>query len=400
MADEEQVKRLKQGVPGWNEWLAANDQTLVDLSYADLSRANLSGANLHGADLGNANLSGANLHGADLGNANLDGANLHGARLGGANLSNANLGNANLSFANLTSADLSGANLRNANLGGANLDGANLGGANLSGANLRNANLGGANLDGANLGGANLNGANLGDANLSGADLSRASLNGANLEKAELGETVFANVDLSGVTGLETCAHKGPSTIDHRTLQKSGQLPLAFLRGVGLPDNLIEYLPSLLNQAIQHYSCFISYSAKDQEFAERLHADLQNKGVRCWFAPHDLRIGKKILDEIDAAIRLRDRVLLILSEHAIKSDWVEDEVTAGFEEERKRGEEVLFPVRLDEMVLNTKEAWASKLRARLIGDFTRWKDHDAYKQSFERVLRDLTIKNPQKPQVQ
>jgi hypothetical protein len=43
------------------------------------------------------------------------------------------------------------------------------------------------------------------------------------------------------------------------------------------------------NQAFQHYSCFISYSAKDQEFAERLHADLQNKGVRCWFAPHDLK---------------------------------------------------------------------------------------------------------------
>ena len=130
---------------------------------------------------------------------------------------------------------------------------------------------------------------------------------------------------------------------------------------------------------------------KDQEFADRLYADLQNKGVRCWFAPHDMRIGKKILDEIDAAIRLRDRVLLILSEHSINSDWVEDEVTAGFEEERKRGEEVLFPVRLDEMVMNTKEAWASKLRARLIGDFTRWKDHDAYKKSFERVVRDLTI---------
>jgi hypothetical protein len=29
-----------------------------------------------------------------------------------------------------------------------------------------------------------------------------------------------------------------------------------------LPDNLIDYLPSLLNQAIQDYSCFIRYSAK------------------------------------------------------------------------------------------------------------------------------------------
>jgi hypothetical protein len=56
---------------------------------------------------------------------------------------------------------------------------------------------------------------------------------------------------------------------------------------------LINYLPSLLNQPIQFYSCFISYSSKDQKFADRLHADLQNKGVRCWFAPHDMAIGAR-----------------------------------------------------------------------------------------------------------
>ena len=121
-----------------------------------------------------------------------------------------------------------------------------------------------------------------------------------------------------------------PSIVDFQTLKNSDPLPLAFLRGVGLPDNLIDYLPSLLNQPIQFYSCFISYSSKDQEFAERLHADLQNKGVRCWFAPHDMPIGAKIIDAIDEAIRLRDKVLLILSEDAIASDWVEDEVTNGF----------------------------------------------------------------------
>jgi hypothetical protein len=256
---------------------------------------------------------------------------------------------------------------------------------------LRSATLRRAHLGDADLRRADLSHADLRDANLGAAILSDANLRGADLTKATLVGTVFANVSLTNVIGLETCIHHAPSSIDHRTLQESGPLPLSFLRGVGLPDNLIDYLPSLLKQAIQHYSCFISYSTKDQEFAERLHADLQNKGVRCWFAPHDLRIGKKILDAIDAAIRLRDRVLLILSEHSINSDWVEDEVTAGFEEERKRGEEVLFPIRLDDTVMKTKEAWAAKLRARLIGDFQHWKDHDAYTRSFERVVRDLTI---------
>ena len=191
---------------------------------------------------------------------------------------------------------------------------------------------------------------------------------------------------------MDTCEHHGPSSIDHRTLEKSPNLPLAFLRGVGLPDRLIDYLPSLLNQPIQFYSCFISYSAKDQDVAERLHADLQNKGVRCWFAPHDLPIGAKILDGIDEAIRLRDKVLLILSEHSIKSDWVEDEVTTAFEEERKRGQPMLFPIRLDDTVMTTRQRLGLRSFARAIsaisgtGRITR-----SIMKSLERVLRDLSV---------
>ena len=166
----------------------------------------------------------------------------------------------------------------------------------------------------------------------------------------------------------------------------------ARVSSVGVPNNFIEYLPSLLNQAIQHYSCFISYSAKDQEFAEHLHSDLQNTGVRCWFAPHDLPIGSKTWDAIDEAIKLRDKLLLILSKNSIESDWVEDEVQKAFAEERHRKELVLFPVRIDDAVMETPEPWARKLRdQRNVGDFRRWKDHDAYTQSFERVVRDLTI---------
>jgi hypothetical protein len=158
---------------------------------------------------------------------------------------------------------------------------------------------------------------------------------------------------------------------------------------VGLPDQFIEYLPSLLGQAIQYYSCFISYSSKDQDFAERIHADLQNHGVRCWFAPHDLSIGEDILDGLDAAVRVRDKVLLVLSESSIGSRWVKKEVTTAFDEEDRRKSTVLFPVRVDDAVIETKEAWAAQLRRRNIGDFRHWRDHDGYKRTFERVLRDL-----------
>jgi hypothetical protein len=348
MANKEHLRRLAQGLQKWNAWRLESKYSPVDLSGADLTTIDLSNFQLMRANLSKVDLYGANLGQANLRSAKLSSANLSEVGLIGADLSGANLSHADLHYANLTSADLSDAYLIDANLGHAN---------------LTNANLNGAKLSGANMGG------------------------------AALFETIIANVDLSNVSGLEECHHRGPSVLDHRTLQKSNQLPLAFLRGAGLPDKLISYLPSLFTQSIQYYSCFISYSTKDEQFANRIHADLQNKGVRCWFAPHDLPVGAKILDAIDTAIRLRDKVLLILSKNSIASDWVEDEVKKALEEERMRTPKqiLLFPIRIDNAVMNTTEAWAGLLRRdRNIGDFRLWKQHDAYQASFERALRDLT----------
>jgi uncharacterized protein YjbI with pentapeptide repeats len=373
MASDEHVALLKQGVAAWNEWRLKNP------------RPNLSGVNLGGADLREVNLRGADLSGANLGKANLSGADFSGASLREAYLRGADLRGADLRGASLGAANLRGAHLMDANLRRSMLWEANLRGANLRGANLMEANLREANLSEAYLRGAHLRGADLSLAFLSGAHLGGANLTGANLFS-----TVFVDTNLTDVIGLETCNHDGPSIIDHRTLERSPSLPLSFLRGVGLPDNFI----ALLNQAVQHYSCFISYSTKDQEFAERLHADLQNKGVRCWFAPHDLPVDAKTWDAIGKAIELHDKVLLVLSQNSVDSDWVEDEVQKAFANERDRKQLVLFPVRIDDAVMKTPEPWARKLRdQRNIGDFRRWKDHDAYKESLERVLRDLTIRS-------
>jgi len=140
----------------------------------------------------------------------------------------------------------------------------------------------------------------------------------------------------------------------------------------------------------QYYTCFMSYSSKDQAFAERLRDDLQGAGVRCWFAPEDMKIGDRIRPTIEQSIRSYDKLLIVLSEHSIDSDWVEKEVETAFEEERKRKTTILFPIRLDSAVMDTDPAWAADIRrTRHIGDFTNWKDHDAYQKAFDRLLRDL-----------
>src|SRR5262249_34697844 len=152
------------------------------------------------------------------------------------------------------------------------------------------------------------------------ADLSRTNFVHTNLSnvdftKAEIGWTTFGAVDLSYAKGLDKIHHCGPSTVGIDTAYLSkGNIPEVFLRGTGAPNDFISFVKSLVTQPLQFYSCFISYSSKDQIFAERLHADLQNEGVRCWFAPDDLKIGDKILSNIDESIRKHDKFLLILSQ--------------------------------------------------------------------------------------
>jgi len=188
--------------------------------------------------------------------------------------------------------------------------------------------------------------------------------------------------------------HRGPSPLSIKTIYLSeGDIPEVFLRGAGVPDAFITYVRSLVVRPIDYYTCFISYSSKDDPFARRLYADLQSHGVRCWFAPEDMKIGDRIRHHIDESIRLYDKLLLVLSEHSVRSRWVEHEVEMALAKEGKSNRRVLFPIRLDEAIIEIdQDGWPSEVRhTRHIGDFTRWKQHDDYQQAFERLLRDLQV---------
>jgi TIR domain/Pentapeptide repeats (8 copies) len=266
-------------------------------------------------------------------------------------------------------------------LSSANLSGADLSSANLSFAGLSNADFLAANLSNVNLSATILNRTVFYASNLSNVDLS-----GANLSNV-----VFGYVDLSTAKGLETVSHLAPSTIGIDTIYRSqGTIPEAFLKGAGVDDIFITYIRSLAGKPIEYYSCFISYSSKDDAFARRLHADLQSHNVRCWFAPEDLKWGERIRTGIDEAIRLHDKLLLVLSKSSVASGWVEREVKTALAKERKENRTVLFPVRVDRAVFESPFDWATEIRhERNIGDFTRWKDHDNYQKAFTRLLRDL-----------
>ena len=353
MDRDEALKLLKGGEEGIREW---NDRRRAHEAIPNLIRADLTGANLIQSDLTGATLIQSNLSGADL--------------------SGANLGDANLFPSNL-----SGANLSGANLSGANFGGTLLGGAKFSGVGLRGAKLSGVDLTGAKLIDVDLTGADLGD--------------------ALCGATIFADVDLSEVRGLDSIRHRGPSTIGIDTLFLSkGKIPEGFLRGCGVPDALIVQQRALVGamEPIQFYSCFISYSTKNQDFAERLHSKMRDMGLRVWFAPEDVQGGKKLHEQIDEAIRVYDKLLLVLSPESMNSEWVRTEIRKARKAEIKEGKRKLFPIRLVDF--NKIREWECfdadsgkdlgvEIREFFIPDFSNWKGHDSFEAAFARLLKDL-----------
>ncbi len=360
MANPEHVALLRKSVDEWNAW-RTDSRDEPDLRGADLS----------GTDLSN--------------------ANLVAARLLGANLTNANLTDADLTMANLMKSDVAGSTLAAAQLGGATLAGADLSqsillGANLRGTNLRRASLLDADLRGARLVGANLSGTTLGRANLS---------------NAQCGGTIFAEIDLSGVIGLESVQHEGPSTIGIDTIYLTrGKVPVVFLRGCGVPDALVDLLPSIIEVVTptRYNSCFISYSTNDEEFAKQLYSRMREERLRVWYAPEELKAGRKIHEEIDQAIRIYDKLLIVVSENSIASEWVKTEIANAREKEAGTGKRVLFPIRLvDYEAIRRWKAFdadagkdlAREIREYFIPDFSNWKNHDSFEAAFAKLLDAL-----------
>jgi hypothetical protein len=356
MPNPEHLKILAQGAGAWNQWRAENPKSLIDFAHADLAGAKLNGANLSHVSCVHANFSSAEINHADLRGANLSHARLDWARLYQANLSDALLCEASLTYAHLIGAKFSSANLALADFSNADLSGAFLSGANLHQANFR---------------------------------------------KTIVGFTTFGSVDMSRVKELGAVRHGAPSTIGIDTLYESGgRVPDSFLRDAGTPEDVIQHLLPLIRNGlpIRWHSCFISYSTKDEDFARRLHFRMREANMRVWFAPEDLKGGKNLHEQVFEAIQIHDRLLLVLSEHSIKSEWVMTEIRKAREGEKRENRRKLFPVRLVDF--DTLRNWtcfdadsgkdlAVEVREYFIPDFSNWKDHDAFEMAFARLQQDL-----------
>jgi hypothetical protein len=344
MANPKHVAKLKEGKDAWNDWRDSTSEV---------------------PDLREANLAGRNFVGYDFKNLLVDFATLAGSRFANCNLEDA-------SFRNAYGMD------------------ARFYGSYVQRCDFRQTGLHGARFDYTVATGADFRGADLSWAFFDTCDLEHTSFADARLTR-----TTFSNVSLRNAEGLDQVGHGLAISIGIDTFFKSGGLPESFLRAAGVPEEFIQYAASLVGKAIEYYSCFLSYSSNDNEFAHRLNDGLRGRNITTWFAPEDLKIGDRFRPRIDEPISIHDKLVLILSANSVSSDWVESEVESALERERKEGRDVLFPIAIDEEGFTSQQSWAADIRRkRHIGDFRQWKSHDDYTRAFDKLVRDLKKSQP------
>lgn len=148
----------------------------------------------------------------------------------------------------------------------------------------------------------------------------------------------------------------------------------------------------------RYQSVFISYSTKDQEFAEKLYNALTKQGIQCWYAPHEMRGGRTIREQVVQGIRSRERLLLILSESSMCSEWVHYEIAQAKTKERKENRRVLFPIslvpceKIKQWELEDDETpdLAKEIRKYYIPDFSHWRDDKAFEIELGKLIEALT----------
>lgn len=344
MANQEHLEILKRGVTEWNRWREANRAVWPDLLGAALPREKLDDV-----DLENTNLLQANLEGASLAGANLRNANLREANLGRANLRGADFYEASLYRAKLQEADLERANLRHANL-------------------------------------------------------LRVEVERTNLAFATFGYTSFDHRIIEGCLGLDAVYHAEHSVVDVQIFHAAAQFlhrkpSMArtvrwFLQNAQVPELIAKGSFEMWSQSHEWCSCFVSYSHGDKEFAARLSASLEARGIPCWRDDRGLSLGSVLFEEVRGAIIHHDRTLLCCSQTSLTSSWVNEESNVAFEKEKQTGKSVIVPLDIDGCLLkkpNDPDAppLVQRLRRRLIADFRDWHDPGIFETAMNRLSREL-----------
>lgn len=93
---------------------------------------------------------------------------------------------------------------------------------------------------------------------------------------------------------------------------------------------------------------FISYSSRNQQIADVVRRLLTDSNINNWMAPYDIPAGSKYAYEINDAIEGCECVVLLLTEEAQASEFVEKEIDRSTTYKKP-----IIPLKIGDVVLNS-----------------------------------------------
>lgn len=89
---------------------------------------------------------------------------------------------------------------------------------------------------------------------------------------------------------------------------------------------------------------FISYSAEDRPFAQRLAQDLTTYGLRVWWDQWEMAVGDSLTEKIQDGISSSSWLAVALSPSSVGSEWVKRELGAALAHEIKGKRVFVLPL--------------------------------------------------------
>ena len=90
------------------------------------------------------------------------------------------------------------------------------------------------------------------------------------------------------------------------------------------------------------YDLFISHSSADAAMAVAWVDDIETRGIKCWIAPRDIRVGANYQSEIVRGIENSSGILLLFSRSTNESEHVLREVELANESKKP-----IYPIKVD-----------------------------------------------------
>jgi hypothetical protein len=128
---------------------------------------------------------------------------------------------------------------------------------------------------------------------------------------------------------------------------------------------------------------FLSHSAHDKPFIRKLATDLTSAGVEVWLDEQQIRVGESIPERIAQGLAESDYFIIALSEHSIRSNWVQRELNNAMMREVSRRNIGVLPVKIEDCEI------PDILQDKKYADFTA-----GYKDGLKQLLDVITAPRP------